>query len=83
MLGCFDDGDAGGGVFGEADFGAGFGVGADCLDAEAMGEYGVMTDLVDAGGLQIPDVQQTYAISVLGIVVKSGTLQTTVTERVE
>src|ERR1700731_3721609 len=31
VLGCFDDRDAGGGVFGEANFGAGFGVGADGL----------------------------------------------------
>ena len=35
------------GVFGEADFGAGFGVGADGLDAEAVGEDGVVRDLGD------------------------------------
>ncbi len=53
MLWSFDDGDAGGGVFGEADFGAGFGVGADGLDAEAVGEDGVMANLIDAGGWKL------------------------------
>ena len=47
VLGCFDDGAAGGGVFGEADLGAGFGVGADGLDAEAVGEHGVVANLGD------------------------------------
>ena len=49
VLGRFDDRDGGGGVFGEAHLGAGFGVGADGLDTEAVGEHGVMADLVDAG----------------------------------
>ena len=53
VLGCFDDRDAGGGVFGEADFGAGLGVGADGLDSEAVGEHGVMADLVDAAGREL------------------------------
>ena len=49
VLGSFDDGDAGAGVFCEADFGAGFGVGADGLHSEAVGEHGMMTNLIDAG----------------------------------
>ena len=53
VLGGFDDRDGGGGVFGEADFGAGFGVGADGLNAEAVGENGVMADLIDAGGRRV------------------------------
>ena len=43
-------GTAAGGVFGKADLGAGLGVGADGLDGEAMGEDGVVADLVDSCG---------------------------------
>jgi len=50
---CFDDGDAGRSVFGEADFSAGPWRGADGLNAEAVCEDGVMADLVDAGGWEL------------------------------
>ena len=53
VLGGFDDGNAGAGVFGEADFGAGLGVGADGLHAEAVGEHGVMANLGDACGREL------------------------------
>ena len=54
VLGGFDDGNAGGGVFGETDLSAGLGVGADGLDAEAVGEERVMANLIDlaAGSLR-------------------------------
>ncbi len=53
MLGRFYDWDCGDGVVGESNFGAGFRVGADCLNSEAVSEQRMVTDLVDACGCEL------------------------------